>query len=277
MKKITFTKLTGAGNDFILVDKKFNDGLTLSSEEIVKICDRRFGIGADGIIIIDDNPEYDFSMLYFNSDGSLGSLCGNGARCAIRYSEYSSRISDAHTNFFCNGEKFQGSIVDENEIRFELNPPKNIYLDGRILIDGVEIPYCYADTGSPHAVFFVDEFDKSDINSFNVFEIGRQIRYSDEFAPGGVNVNFIKIEDAGIKIRTYERGVEDETLACGTGSVAAAITTYLKGLVQSPVILQTWGGDFLSVSFNYSNGEFEELTLQGPAKIVFNGEILLSN
>jgi len=282
MRKILFTKLTGAGNDFILIDKKNDMNLKLTPDIIKDLCDRRFGIGADGILTIADAENYDFQMEYFNSDGTEGMLCGNGARCAIKYANETGRISSEKTNFVCNDEKFSGEILDGDLVKFNLNPPtdlrKNIELD----VQGKKIIASFVSTGAHHVVIDLGDQDNNDpifndLNKFPVNEFGKEIRYSSDFAPLGTNVNFINTEKDRIVIRTYERGVEQETLACGTGSVAAAIISKLNKEIKLPVDVLTKGGDLLTVDFFIEKNAISNVSLEKKKKIVFNGEFQFIN
>jgi diaminopimelate epimerase len=282
MKPNIFRKFCGAGNDFILFDLNDNPEFNISSDIILNICDRRFGIGADGVLLIGDEPGYDFKMTYYNSDGSLGSLCGNGARCAIKYADLSGRLDKGRTKFICNNEVFAGQIENDTVIFF-LNEPKNLSLNLNIELYGSLTKVHFLNTGSPHVVVDVNELSKSvgnkisftDINDLDVYSLGREIRYHSEFMPEGTNVNFIQLSGEDIKIRTFERGVEDETLACGTGSVASALISNLVYGLPSPVSLLTRGGDKLKVGFRNAENSFEEIFLSGPAVEIFKGEIFL--
>lgn len=286
MKKISFFKMSGAGNDFILIDKNINPQIVLSQNLIRKLCDRHYGIGADGVITISDSKNYDFDMEYFNADGTTGSLCGNGARCAIKFADQSGRISQKSTKFLSNNVAYSGEVLDENEIKFFFNPPKDLKYNFKIKLKDQLVNACYADTGSPHVIIKIEDVLKNgnnpqsffnDLNDFPVFELGREIRYHSDFMPGGTNVNFIKLNDGKIYIRTYERGVENETLACGTGSTAAALIGYSIFHLAPPITLITYGGDKLEVNFKAENQKVDELSLTGPAKIIYNGEISLNN
>ncbi len=279
MLEINFTKLTGAGNDFILIDKKLNQNLEIAPSLIKNLCDRRFGIGADGMLVISDVDDIDFEMEYYNSDGSTGMLCGNGARCIIKYADFTGRIKGAKTKFRFQSTLYSGEVLDENEIKFNLNPPTDIRKDITIEVLGKSFRAAFINTGAHHVVIDLDKqsFDEPelcDIEKFPVSKYGRAIRYSDQFAPLGTNVNFISKNGDEIKIRTYERGVEQETLACGTGSVASAIVLYINGYSILPISLRTKSSELLKVNFKNSNGEiFEDVTLSGQAKIVFEGRI----
>ncbi|MGE5432825.1 MAG: diaminopimelate epimerase [Syntrophomonadaceae bacterium] len=280
MKKVSFVKMSGAGNDFILLDKKETPELKLTPEAIMKMCSRRTGIGADGVLEIGDFPGYNFSMEYYNADGSTGTLCGNGARCALRYADYSGRIPSQKAEFISNGEIYSGEILGPDFVKFNFGVPKDYRPEMTLNAAGQQIKASFINTGSPHVVIKADAVLKpgslkeayEDLIEFPVFELGRQIRYLSDFAPKGTNVNFIKISGGKVFIRTYERGVEDETWACGTGSVASALVCYLKGEMQSPITLVTKGGDELKVEFKADGENIRDLSLSGPAVITFTGE-----
>ena len=285
MKKIYFTKMSGAGNDFIVIDRNHNEEIELNPAIIQNLCNRRNGIGADGLITVYDSDKYDFVMEYFNSDGSTGSLCGNGARCAIKFAHDTDRLNLGKAKFISNGEYYLGEVLSEEEIKFCLNTPKNLKLNFKMNASGQLINTSFINTGSPHAIIKIDDVLKepndissqySDINDFPVFNLGNEIRYHQDLSPEGANVNFIKIQDDKILIRTYERGVEDETLACGTGSVAAAIISFLNYNLKPPIKLITRGGDELKVNFKLNEKEIIGISLTGPAKSVFKGEFLLN-
>ena len=274
MREILFTKITGAGNDFILIDKKLNAGSSINPVIIKSICDRRYGIGVDGILTISDSEDYDFEMDYFNSDGSNGMLCGNGARSIIRYADFSGRLKSAITKFIFHNEQFSGEVLNSNEIKFNLNTPTKLKLNFEIEILNNKLNVSFIDTGAYHVVINIDEKgnDIGTIDSFPVEQYGREIRYSKYYQPLGTNVNFISIRNEEINIRTFERGVEAETLACGTGSVASAMIRYLTGKVVPPVRLVTKSKEVLTVDFKYQNEKFSNISLTGPAKVVFEGK-----
>ncbi len=282
MENILFTKMSGAGNDFIFIDKNLNPTFKPTPGVIKRLCDRRNGIGADGLIQILDNAEYDFEMLYFNADGSTGSLCGNGARCAIWYANVTKRLRDGKARFTSVGKEYSGEVIDNELVKFNLNPPSKIKFNFRINAFGQLIKSNYADTGSPHVVIKISDILKNpavpniffeNINEVPVFQIGKEIRYHSDFAPAGTNVNFVDVVDDEILIRTYERGVEDETLACGTGSVAAAIICSVTEKLTPPVTLKTFGGDKLTVNFEIENQRVKNPSLTGPTKIIFEGSL----
>ncbi|MBP1683464.1 MAG: dapF [Ignavibacteriaceae bacterium] len=282
MQKIFFKKMSGAGNDFIFFDMNQNPRLQLTPEKIRNLCNRRNGIGADGIITIEDLADYNYKMVYFNADGSTGSLCANGARCSIWFAEKTLRLKNGIAKFVSNDAEFSGEVLDDELIKFNLNSPKKIKYNFKVKAFRQMITSNFADTGSPHVVIKISDVLKDAANpnssfknimDFPVFNLGREIRYSEDFKPGGTNVNFIDVIDNVIHIRTYERGVEDETLACGTGSVASAIICYVSDNLKPPITLKTFGGDYLTVNFEVENQKVKNLSLTGPAKIIFEGSI----
>lgn len=276
MKKLVFTKMNGAGNDFIVIDRKLNPELTITNDLIRRLCNRRNAIGADGIIVIEDSGQYDFVMNYFNADGSTGSLCANGARCAILFASETGRLKESSARFLSNEIEYKGVILPDGLIQFFLNPPTKIKYDFKLKAANKLITAHYADTGSPHVVIKIDD----EHNKFDFFEtldnlpvetLGSEIRYLAEFAPEGTNVNFIKMANEAIQIRSYERGVEAETLSCGTGSVAAALIGYSKSNLRPPIKIITKENENLFVNFEVENQKVKNISLTGPAKIVFTG------
>ena len=256
--EIDFSKYNGAGNDFILIDDR--DNLINDNKLLISyLCDRHFGVGADGLIILKESNNYDFEILHYTSDGNLGSLCGNGSRCAVLFA-YNKNIIGRKTVFKAFDGIHSAEILDNGLIKMEMNVNSDI----------VSNSYgTWLDTGSPHLVIEKDNIDKLDVNNE-----GRLIRYNDFYKKEGVNVNFIeKISDDQFKIRTYERGVENETLACGTGSTASAICMNFLGRTKSGKITMKCRGGDLNVQFNSSNNGFEEISITGPAKLVFDGTI----
>lgn len=254
--KIEFSKYQGAGNDFIIIDCRAKD-INLSEPQITLLCDRRFGIGADGLMSIHNSSETDFEMKYYNSDGKEASMCGNGGRCIALFA-YKNRISDKKMRFNAIDGVHHAEIKDKL-ISLSMSDVKEIteFRDGYFL-----------NTGSPHFVKFVE-----DIESINVFTTGKSIADEARFAPERTNVNFVEQTGMQTKIATFERGVENETLACGTGAVASAIALHYAGLQNVlPVKIKAKGG-ILEVNFEYKNNLFEKVFLTGPAEFVFKGEI----
>lgn len=257
MTILTFNKYQGAGNDFVMVDNRAFQVDPSDNSLINKLCDRRFGIGADGLILISGNKEFDYEMKYFNADGYIGSMCGNGGRCTARFA-YELGIAGRNQKFLA----FDGmheAVVEEDIIRLQMRDVAN-----PALIDG----NYFMNTGSPHYVIFGKNIDSVDVTSE-----GRKIRYSPKFAPGGTNVNFVEVIDDGIYVRTYERGVEDETLACGTGVTASAIASVLKGHFDTNDINIRARGGNLNVKMEISEERISNIWLSGPATFVFKGEI----
>lgn len=278
--------MNGAGNDFIIIDKLKNKSVSLNQNQIANLCHRRQGIGADGLILISNSKDSDFIMDYYNADGLEGSLCGNGARCAIKYAANSKILKSEKAVFTVKKEVYQGEVIKDGLVQFYLKPPKKVKLNFRIKAASQLIRSHFADTGSPHVVIEIEDVLAlpKDLNSkyrhiqnFPVLEIGKEIRYHKDFYPEGTNVNFIQIKDDEISIRTYERGVENETLACGTGSVAAAVIASAYRQLKPPIKIKTWGGEQLIVNFQIVGNRFENVSLTGPARIVFNGEFDLED
>ncbi len=269
--------MSGAGNDFVVIDKKQNDEFLITSEFVRQICDRRNGIGADGLISIEDSASHNFIMNYYNADGSTGSLCANGARCAILFASESGRLKDNRAEFVSNDVVYKGVIISDSEIKFHLNPPKKIKNNFKIKADGKLLNAHFVDTGSPHVVIDIQESEGllKSLNEIPLETLGRDIRYLNEFEPDGTNVNFINVDDEVIYIRTYERGVEAETLACGTGSVAAALIAYTTKKISVPVEIIPKSQEKLLVNFDVENSKVKNLSLTGPAKVVFTGEMKL--
>lgn len=258
--KVHFYKYQATGNDFVVMDNR--DGkLSLTKEQIEKICDRRFGVGADGLMLIEKHASLNFNVEYYNSDGSQ-SLCGNGSRAAVHFASKLGLVNGKST-FNAYDGAHSAELLSTGIIRLKMNDVAEVKTIGNDY---------FLNTGSPHYIRFVDV---DNVHEYPVVEEGRKIRYSDAFKPGGTNVNFVQLlSDNTIYVRTYERGVEDETLSCGTGVTAAAIATSLKGYT-SPVNIKVKGGD-LSVEFKSGqSGTFTEIFLVGPAKMVFEGDLEL--
>lgn len=281
--QLKFKKYSGAGNDFILIDSCENNSINLNSNLIKFLCDRRNGIGADGILYILTSKISDFELQYYNSDGSLGSLCGNGSRCAIKYAYENKKFSGKSTKFLCNNEEYFGAIKDDGLISFLLKSPTDIKLGIELKLNDKVIKADFINTGSPHLIVDLTNGNNPDLTKnksfwekeFPIIKYGRALRFNEYFLPNGTNVNFIEVIDNKIKIRTYERGVEDETLACGTGSVAAALLSNIKYNLNPIVELITIGGERLFVDFKKDGNTFNQIWLTGVAKEVFNGIINL--
>ncbi len=264
---IHFKKMHGSGNDFILVDNRdYHVKPGEASKVAVRLCKRHFGIGADGLILIENSKTADFKWRFFNADGSHASMCGNGGRCAARFAVLEGICGPDMK--FETGAGIIKAMVRDSSVKLQLTPPRDLKLDMDINVQGIKKTVHFVDTGVPHAVLFPE-----DIETEPVFETGRLIRYHRAFSPDGTNVDFVKVTGpSSILIRTYERGVEDETYACGTGAVASAIISFLKGLISPPVDVTTWGGERLKVYFNEQEApDISEVYLEGSAILVYSG------
>lgn len=255
--KIHFYKYQAAGNDFVLIDNRIPK-LKLSNEQIARICDRKFGVGANGVILVDNDSNASFNITYINPDGSQ-SLCGNGCRTAVHLASQLG-MTNGKITFNAYDGIHKAEILPDGQIKIQMNNVEKI----EEVYEGYSL-----DTGSPHYVKFVSGLDQ-----YPVFDEGRKYRY-DSFFPKGTNANFIEGRNGNaIALRTYERGVEEETLACGTGATASALAAYKKGY-KSPVTIFTKGGT-LTVEFKVSpSGAFSDIYLTGPAKLVFEGDLEL--
>lgn len=266
---IPFTKMSGTGNDFIIIDHRRP---FLADREIPgfvrSVCQRSFSVGADGLILVEDHPDADFRWHFFNADGSRAEMCGNGARCAARFA-HEKKIAPARMRFITDAGPIEAEVLD-GRVKLRLTRPMDLRQNLLVEFDGREMEIHHINTGVPHAVRIVGNSDATE-----VAEWGRQIRFHPLFAPAGANVNFVEpLGPSALKVRTYERGVEAETMACGTGAVAAAIIGALQGLVSPPVTVTTSGGARLIVHFSLVNGTgVADVFLEGPARIVYEGEL----
>lgn len=261
--KIQFHKFHGAGNDFVIIDNR-NSGIQLSANQIQWLCNRNLGIGADGLILMELSGNGSLFMRYHNADGNEASMCGNGGRCAGAWAVMKG-ITKRVLTFDASDGKHDAQIEYLQNGLYNVKLTMHDVKDFRELEDGF-----YADTGSPHVVKF-----KHDLDTVNVLKEGELIRHGPQFQPGGVNVNFAAIEGDRIRVRTYERGVEAETLSCGTGVTATAIAAMLKtGSDHSEWAMITRGGT-LRVYARFNGSFFEDVVLEGPAQFIFKGEIIL--
>jgi diaminopimelate epimerase len=263
---LEFTKMNGAGNDFILIDNR-PQSVRLSREQIVLLCDRHRGIGADGIILLRPSPtgKADWAWDFYNSDGSTGEMCGNGARCFARFVQ--ARTGHTHDLTFETEAGIIKARFEGERVRVSLTEPADLHLDEQLPLKTAKLTVHSLNTGVPHAVLFVSNADKAMVQ-----ELGPEIRHHPRFAPKGANVNFVQILGPGhIRVRTFERGVEGETLACGTGVTASALIAARAHRFESPVKVQVQGGDELEVSFQEKAGRFFDVQLSGPAQFVFEG------
>ncbi|MDP6892440.1 MAG: diaminopimelate epimerase [Verrucomicrobiota bacterium] len=263
---VDFTKMNGAGNDFILIDNR-KIRLQLSQEQIQNICDRQRGVGADGIMLLREaEGEADLGWDFFNKDGSEGEMCGNGARCFARFAQ--SKLDGQDSISF---ETLAGIIqtrLEGKNATISLTPPKDLCISDHINTLSGELEIHSVNTGVPHAVLFVEDADKSMVSN-----LGKEIRHHDHYSPAGTNVNFVHLAgENSIHVRTYERGV-GETLACGTGVTASSLITAKLHGYKSPISVRVLGGDNLSVDFEVDGDSFKNVKLTGPAEFVFNGQI----
>ncbi|MEW6089264.1 MAG: diaminopimelate epimerase [bacterium] len=271
MKEINFTKMVGNGNDFIVIDNRNNFILEKDKSNLAKLlCTRHWSIGADGLLLIEESKKAGFTMRIFNPDGGEAQMCGNGARCAVKFAYLK----------FCKSENLvmetkAGIInarVKKEMVSLAMTEPSQITLNLNLKLKEMTKEVSFINTGVPHVVFFTDNLDKVDVS-----KLGKEIRYYPEFSSQGTNVNFVQvISDTNIRVRTYERGVEGETLACGTGSVASAIISYLKKNVINPVNVITKGGE-LKVYFKEKDKKINNVFLEGKASVVYEGRIELKN
>ena len=268
-RAVRFWKLEGAGNDFLGLDGRAG-GFKLKRQQIADLCDRRRGVGADGVLVV-EKPKVrgaDFRMRYYNSDGGEAEMCGNGARC---FALLARAVSGRKGNVL--RVQTQAGLLTlrtcGREVQVSMTEPTKLRLGRKLVVAGRKLAVDFLNTGVPHAVLFVRS-----VRSIDVAKQGRAIRYHSAFAPSGTNVNFVEIGRGNrIHVRTYERGVEGETLACGTGVVAASILSNLRRGLRSPIMVTTRGGDHLRVGFSMVNGQARKVTLQGPARIVYTGVI----
>ncbi|MFH0738250.1 MAG: diaminopimelate epimerase [Candidatus Omnitrophota bacterium] len=269
MKKITFAKMVASGNDFVLIENHGYKGLP----HLVKsLCDRKLGIGADGLLLLEKTKRADIRMRILNADGSEAEMCGNGARCVAFWLDAKRRAASGKSRKI-RIETMAGIIeagVAAGNVKIRLTRPKGLRLDMPVEINKRKLRVNFIDTGVPHAVVFTQGLDEID-----VFSLGRAMRYHAKFAPAGTNANFIEVLNKdSISIRTYERGVEDETLACGTGSVASALVFAQKSGACGEVNVHTRSKEVLKVYFERKDKEFSNIWLEGSARIVFKGEII---
>lgn len=260
--EISFYKYQGAGNDFVIIDDRENNFDKSNTGLVAFLCDRRFGIGGDGLMLLRNKAGFDFEMVYFNSDGKEASMCGNGGRCIVAFAKKIGVITDA-THFIAVDGPHDASFISEEGtewVSLKMIDVKNVESGS---------DYVYMDTGSPHYVTF-----SKDLQGLAIVEEARKIRYNDRFKSVGTNVNFIQMSAPEVlDIRTYERGVEDETLACGTGVTAAVLSAFLKGETAAHALKVKAQGGNLRVKFKPVAGGFEDIWLQGPAEFVFKGTI----
>lgn len=267
MEPIHFWKMNGSGNDFVLIDNR--DG-RLPEERmrtlVTRVCRRRESVGADGLIFVVPSERHDFGWRFFNADGSEAEMCGNGSRCVARFA-FLNGLAGAKMTFDTlagpisaevNGRMVKVLMPKPHGLRRDIDLP---FREGWVHAD-------FVNTGVPHAVILV-----RDLSTHPVFEQGRYVRTHPLFAPAGTNADFVCVQEEGIEVRTYERGVEDETLACGTGAIASALVAAARGMARSPVKVKTRGGDVLTIHFHGEGDRFDEVWLEGNTSVVCRAEL----
>ena len=270
--RITFTKMSGAGNDFVVIDNRtgvVTDAVNLAK----KICDRRWGVGADGLLLLEKSESADYRMMYYNADGSYGGMCGNGGRCISQYALANGIASDTQ-KFEALGHIYH-AVVDSGEVILSMLDPRNLRMNIVLPMRSRRLRVHFVDTGSPHVVIPTAQFKSRyrTLGDIPVVEIGKHIRNHKLFQPDGTNVNFIeRIDKTSIKIRTYERGVEAETYACGTGSIASAVVGSRLWSMRPPIRVIPVSGVPLTVSFDFKKKAYSRVTLKGEVKTTFTGE-----
>ncbi len=264
--KINFDKMEGAGNDFIFIDNRAQTVPAPRKSELArKCCRRRFGVGADGMMFIEPDPEFDFAWDFYNADGSVGGMCGNGARCAVRYAAKLG-IGGKNMTFRTLAGPIRGELTARGA-KVQLTDVPHIGAEESVPVGGEQVKLWFLNTGVPHAVVLAADLEATDAAG-----VGRALRNHPRFAPAGTNVNFIAPGTGdSLSIRTYERGVEDETLACGTGTVAASIVAAKYLGRKSPIVATTRGGEELAVYFTLERDGAKNVFLEGGARLVFSG------
>lgn len=275
-ERFRFTKMTGSGNDFIVIDNRDRHIAPDRYQELTRMaCRRKLSVGADGLIFIENDPEVDFRWSFFNADGSAAEMCGNGARCAARFVHVHEIVAKERMAFRTVAGIIEATIKGER-VKIRMTPPHGFEADLDIQALDRSFQLHFVNTGVPHVVWLAN--DPATLESADVFNWGRALRFHPRFQPAGTNVNFIAVQDDHrLLIRTYERGVEDETLACGTGSIASALVAASRQMAASPVEVVTRSGEILTIYFEQSDGagkgEFTEVYLEGDAKVVYEGEL----
>ena len=269
MEKIRFAKLSGAGNDFAIIDNRQNIIPENREDFVEKVCARRVSVGADGLLLVENSDVADFKMRYYNSDGGEAETCGNGARCIARFA-YTEKIVSASEMKFETRAGIYSAEVLEDGIKLGVSDAVDMRLGFPLELSDGSHTISFVNSGVPHAIFFVD-----DLENLDVVKLGRETRYHKDFQPEGTNANFVKMRDENaLDIRTYERGVEDETLACGTGCIAASIAAAAAGKAKSPIVAHTRGGYLLKIYFTLTPQGAKDVFLEGDARIIYRGYLL---
>jgi len=268
MENIEFWKMSGSGNDFILIDNRENKISEAEMSHLVKMaCRRRESVGADGMIFIGPSRSCDFAWKFFNADGGEVELCGNGGRCAARFALLKG-IAGPEMTFETLAGPIQ-ALVKERRVKLQMPDPKDLQQDIDLPLETGGMVVDFVNTGVPHIIVYTEDLD-----SYPVAEQGKAIRYHRFYAPEGTNANFMRVLSRDrIELRTYERGVEDETLACGTGAIAASVAASARNLVHSPVRVKTWGGEELVIHFQTDKGVYDHVWLEGNTSIIYKAQL----
>ena len=266
MEPIPFYKMSGAGNDFIIIDNRQQTVAdTNLTSFISSVCRRRMSAGADGLILIESSEIYDFRWRFFNSDGSKAEMCGNGARCAARFAHMNG-IAGTTLSFETEAGVIQAQI-NQDRVKVKMPDSSDLKLGYSLELSDRSLEISSINTGVPHVVVMVEQIDNID-----VVALGKEIRFHPGFAPAGTNANFVyRSKSNEIMLRTYERGVEDETLACGTGAIASAIVSACQLNMNSPIDVQTRSGVYLTIHFSKTDGQFDDIYMEGDARVIYTG------
>lgn len=272
MQELTFTKMSGAGNDFVVADARDGLGAALLHGDVHAfvrdVCHRQFGIGADGVLFVqspDAGSGDDFRMRYFNADGGEAEMCGNGSRCISRFALRLGLGRDQHVRFATQAGPYSGMLIGD-DVRVNMLPPTDLRDDVATSVGDHAFTGSYLNTGVPHYVVWRDDVEHDDVVAW-----GRALRFDPAFAPAGANIDFVQRTGAGLRVRTYERGVEEETLACGTGLTASALAAARRWDLPSPIVLRAQSGLDLRVYFTREGDAFRDVQLEGEARFVFDG------
>ena len=274
MQRIHFYKMTGTGNDFIMIDNRKRIIDADNCHDFIRgVCRRGISVGADGVILIENDPDADFRWRFFNADGSEPEMCGNGARCAARFA-FLTGIVDMPRMSFRTGAGIIAAELLDTKVKVQMPAPVDMRRNLDVEVKGRAFSLDFINTGVPHAVCFLK--DKKELESVNVARLGRALRNHDSFQPGGANVDFVFVENPHrLSVRTYERGVEGETLACGTGAIASALIAAARGEAESPAEIRVRSGEKLTVYFKTAKGNvpFEDVCLEGNALVVYEADL----
>lgn len=282
-QRIHFFKMTGTGNDFILVDNRKRIIDADQCQDLIKnACRPKVSVGADGMILIENDSEVDFRWRFFNADGSEAEMCGNGARCAARFAYLTGIVEHPRMAFRTLAGIIKAEVLD-TKVKVQMTPPHSLRMDIKLEAEGRSFDLDFINTGVPHAVCFVK--NESELETAEIQRWGQAIRFHSQFQPAGTNVNFVCVQNSRqITVRTYERGVEGETLACGTGCIASALISAVRGRAESPVEVKVRSGEILTIYFHKANkpetlpktsdvAPFHEVYLEGEARVVYEADL----